>query len=227
MCQLSLFLCVCMCVCVFAFESPGNSTGAVINTTEQHDRQYWSNYLVCAPCRCSRTLGRSPGRAAASLAPCVASYPRPRSGTTPGRWGSSEHTWSPPADVHIRCCWWRKPGDHTQQRPKSWLKRWTVGFFLLLHTAQSSQHLATPADDSQSARLKDFKILKNFLKNIHRFQVWMVQSVLYACDYRTKQKTKNIGLRQFDHIFCILLYLKILLLMLCNIKKIFIVCNVS
>lgn len=80
-----------------------------------HCHHYRRNYLVCAPCRCSRIRGRSPGKVAAGPAPCVASYPCPASGTTPGRWGSSVHTWSPPGDVHILCCWWRKSGDHTQQ----------------------------------------------------------------------------------------------------------------
>lgn len=110
-CLLSLTLFVYM----FACKSPGNQMGTKIQVTFIH--YYLHNYLVCAPCRCSRTRGRSPGRAAAGLAPCVASYPCLMSGTTPGHWGNSEHTWSPPGDVHILCCWWRKSGDHTQQGP--------------------------------------------------------------------------------------------------------------
>lgn len=103
-------------MCLLAYHQVTTHTRAVIQVTFTVII-ICVNYLVCAPCRCSRTRGRSPGRAAAGLAPCVASYPCPGSGTTPGHWGSSEHTWSPPGDVHILCCWWRKSGDHTQQEP--------------------------------------------------------------------------------------------------------------
>lgn len=75
-------------------------------------------YLVCAPCRCSRIRGRSPGKVEADPVPCVAFYPCPVSGTTPGHWESSAHTWSPPGDVHIRCCWWRRSAWNKKRRFK-------------------------------------------------------------------------------------------------------------
>lgn len=123
--------------CLFAWKSPGYPNG---NYESSQDCGLWI-YLVCAPCRCSRIRGRSPGKVEADPVPCVAFYPCPVSGTTPGHWGSSAHTWSPPGDVHIRCCWWRRSAFNM----KRWFKRASTGarLWVRVRLAESFSRLSS------------------------------------------------------------------------------------